>query len=299
MNRLASIEIFVAVVESGSFAAAAEKLGIVRSVASRRVKWLEEELQARLLHRTTRSVALTPAGLQFYRKVREGLGSIRDAEMELHAKRDEATGKLVAGVPMSFGLMHVLPALASFRLSHPNIELEIVFDDAKSDLVKSGIDVSLRISELADSSMVARRLATIRHAVVASPAYLAARGIPLEPPDLGKHDCLVYTMKPQPQRWQFTRADTESVVSVRGGISANNSLAIREILLAGMGISLVPIYLVDQDLRSGALKEVLADWKASDLALSVIYPTRQHVPSTVRAFIAFVEKIVEHSSFSN
>lgn len=297
MENLTSIAIFAAVVENGSFAAAAEKLGIVRSVASRRVNLLEQELKTRLLHRTTRTIALTSAGQRFYRKISDGLNAIREAESELSAAQDEPSGKLVVGVPMSFGLMHVLPCLPNFRLSNPGIELELRLDDVKSNLIKDGIDIALRIADLADSSLIARRLTVIRHVVVASAAYLGRRGIPREPLELIGHDCLVYTLKSSPQRWQFERAETNTEVDVQGSISANNSLAIREMLLAGMGIALVPIYLVAQDLRRGHLMEILQDWKTPELELCLIYPTRQHVPSTVRAFISFIEKTIGKSDY--
>lgn len=290
MENLTAISIFVAVVDEGSFVAASAKLGIARSVVSRRLGLLEAELETRLLHRTTRRVSLTAAGRRFYQRVSEGLNAIREAEREVGALREEPSGKLVASVPMSFGLMHVSPAMPAFRLRYPKVELELRFDDRQNDLVGEGVDVAMRIADLAASSLVARRLAPIRHVVVASASYFAKYGAPQGPSDLAHRECLIYTLRSTPRRWRFKRDGVVDELSISGHFEANNSLALREMLLAGMGVALVPSFLVAHDLANGRLTRVLEEWQTSELELSIVYPTRKHVAPAVRAFIAFMEE---------
>lgn len=289
MDNLTSIAVFRAVVDSGSFAGAADMLGIARSVVSRRVSSLEAEMQTRLLHRTTRRIALTEAGQRFYGRVSEALDAIEEARNEVGSLRDEPSGKLVASVPMSFGLMHVLPAMPAFRRRFPKVELELRFDDRQANLLKDGVDLALRIADLTQSSLVARRLAKVRHVVVASPSYIAKCGAPRHPSDLAERECLVYTLRSSPRRWRFRQGDIGQDVDVRGHFEANNSLALREMLFAGMGIAHVPLYLVANDLQNGQLSPLLEDWQTHDLDLCIVYPTRKHVARTVRAFIAFME----------
>lgn len=288
MDDLASIAVFRAVVDCGSFAGAADRLGIARSVVSRRVSSLEARMQTRLLHRTTRRIALTDAGRRFHARVSEALNAIEEARNEAGSLRDAPGGKLVASVPMSFGLMHVLPAIPAFRRSFPRIELELRFDDRQANLLREGVDVAVRIADLAQSSLVARRLAKVRHVLVASPSYLAAQGAPQRPAELAQRECLVYTLRRSPHRWRFRKGEVHEEVDVRGHFEANNSLALREMLFAGMGIAHVPLYLVAEDLRSGRLCRLLEDWQTHDLDLCVVYPTRRHVAPAVRAFIGFM-----------
>jgi DNA-binding transcriptional LysR family regulator len=289
MDDLTSIAVFRAVVDSGSFAGAADRLGVARSVVSRRVSSLEAEMQIRLLHRTTRRIALTEAGQRFYARVSEALSAIEEARTEVASLRNEPSGKVVTSVPMSFGLMHVLPAMPAFRRRFPKVELELRFDDRQANLLKDGVDVAIRIADLAQSSLVARRLAKVRHVLVAAPSYVAAHGAPQHPSELADRECLVYTLRSSPRRWPFRRGDVREHVEVRGHFEANNSIALKEMLYAGAGIGHVPLYLVADDLRSGRLSRLLEDWQTQELDLCIVYPTRKHVARAVRAFIDFME----------
>ena len=297
MDSLHSIAIFATVVGTGSFSAAADKLGIARSVVSRRVSALEAEMGIRLLHRTTRRIALTAAGQRFYERVSTALSDIHDAQTEALAARDEPSGKLVASIPMSFGITHVLPAMPAFRTRYPKIELDLRFDDKQANLLKEGVDVALRIADLGQSSLIARRLAKVRHVVVASPSYIARHRAPQDPAELATRECLVYTMKSSPRRWLFHRGDAVEDVEVHGYFEANNSLALREMALAGMGIALVPIFLVALDLQNGHLTHLLEDWHTHELDLCIVYPTRKHVAPAVRAFISFMEGRIGHPPY--
>ncbi|RQV70283.1 LysR family transcriptional regulator [Burkholderia cenocepacia] len=292
MEDLSAISVFVAVVDAGSFAAAADKLEVARSVVSRRVASLEARLGTRLLQRTTRRLALTAIGQRFYERVKQGLEAINEAEREVGAARAEPIGKLVVSLPMSFGLSHIVPALPSFHAAYPQIALELRFDDAKVELVRDNVDVAIRISDLADSSMVARRIAKIRHVLVASPAYLRSRGEPVDPGDLRTRECLIYGLRSAPRRWTFRQGDVCRTIHVDGHLLANNSLALRELARAGLGLALIPLFLVADDLKSGTLASVLTDWETDHLDLCAVFPTRRFVGPAIRAFIGFVETIV-------
>jgi DNA-binding transcriptional LysR family regulator len=190
---------------------------------------------------------------------------------------------------MSFGIELVGPAMPAFMRQHPKVIVDLTFDDQQRDIVAEGIDVAIRITQLADSTLVARRLAPVRHLVVASPAYLAARGTPLTPDDLRDHDCLVYTLRASPDAWRFDGPDGRKwTVAVRGSCYANNSIALRSCLEAGHGISLMTSFTTGDALRAGRLVRVLADYEAPMLSVYAVYQQRRHTPPKVRAFVDFL-----------
>ncbi|RQU68180.1 LysR family transcriptional regulator [Burkholderia cenocepacia] len=297
MEDLSAVSVFVSVVDAGSFAAAADRLGVVRSVVSRRIATLEDRLGTRLLQRTTRRLSLTATGKRFYERVKEGLDTINEAEREVSALRTEPVGKLVVSLPMSFGLTHIVPALPSFHANYPQITLELRFDDTKAELVRDNVDVALRIADLVDSSMVARRIAKIRHVLVASPAYLGRHGELLDPGELSTRECLIYGLRSTPRRWSFQQGDVLRTVHVNGHLEANNSLALRQMARAGMGLALIPLFLVSDDIQQGTLASVLPDWETHQLDLCAVFPTRRFVAPAIRAFIQFVEATVGTGSY--
>jgi DNA-binding transcriptional LysR family regulator len=292
MEHFTAIATFVAVVEAGSFTAAADNLDVARSVVSRRIGLLEARLETRLLHRTTRRLALTDAGKLFYERAERAMSQMRDAELEISELRDEPSGRLVVSVPMSFGLTHIFPALPALKLRHPKLELDVRLEDRQVDLLREGVDLAIRIADLDTSSLVARKLATVAHFVVAAPAYLARRTAPLLPDDLKAHECLIYSLSKTPGTWRLRGTGAPDsdwhTVAVRGSMHANNSLALRELALAGMGIALLPDFIVARDLAEGRLARLLGDWHATELGLYVVYPTRRHVSLAVKAFIEFI-----------
>lgn len=289
MEHLTDVAVFVAVVDAGSFTVAANQLGLARSVISRRVNRLEAELDIRLLHRTTRKLVLTELGETFYARSRRALHELDAARDELRHLQGDPGGRLVISMPMSFGLLHILPILPAFRLRYPKIELDVRFDDKQVDLLSAGVDIAIRIAKLSESSLVARRLTVIRHVVVAAPSYLAHHPAPVCPANLDAHDCLLYTQRTAPGRWRFAREGDTEEIHVTGRMKANNSMALREMLLAGMGIGLIPTFMVMQDLAAGTLQPLLSEWQSIELGLYAVYPTRQHVAPSVRAFIAALE----------
>jgi DNA-binding transcriptional LysR family regulator len=291
MGKLTDIATFVQVVESGSFTAASERLGCSRSVVSKYITRLEERLGARLLNRTTRRLSLTEAGQSFFSRSQRGLQEIEAAETEVSRLQEMPRGKLRLNTPMSFGILHIAPALAGFLSRYPEISVDMRLDDRQVDLIEEGVDVAIRIAELPDSSLVARRLGPCRHVVCAAPEYLKRQGTPHTPDDLRRHNVITYQYQDSPGEWRFITPEGRYVsVPVRGSIQMNNSLAIREAVLSGAGITLTPAFVVGKDIKSGNLHEVLGAYRAQEISIYAVYPERRHLSPKVQAFINYMKK---------
>lgn len=289
MDPLRDVAVFAQVVESGSFTAAAERLALSKSVVSKYVTRLEERLGARLLNRTTRRIALTEVGRTFYEHSLRGLREIEEAEAEVARLQNVPRGKLRINAPMSFGVLHLAPAIADLTRQYPDLAVDLHFDDRKLDLVEGGFDVAVRISDLADSSLVARRLGPCRHTVVAAPDYLARRGSPKTPEELAQHDIVTYQYQESARQWQFVDAEGRSImVPVSGAIEMNNSLGMREAVLNGGGIMRTPTFVVGKDIQQGRLQPVLSQYRTLQLSIYAVYPQRRHLSPKVRAFIEFM-----------
>lgn len=291
MGDLSDIAIFVQVIDSGSFTAAAEKLGISKSVISKYVTRLEDRLGVRLLNRTTRRLSLTEAGNVLYKGSLRGLEEIEAAEIEVTRLQKTPRGKLRINTPMSFGILHIAPALPDFVARYPDLSVDISLEDRQVDLVEEGFDLSIRIAELPDSSLIASRLGPCRHVVCASPEYLATHGTPRTPDDLRGHNALTYRYQMSPSEWRFiTPEGRYTSVPVTGSIEMNNSLAIREALLRGAGITLTPTFIVGGDIKAGRLSTVLPNYRAQELSIYAVYPERRHLSPKVRAFVDFMKE---------
>jgi DNA-binding transcriptional LysR family regulator len=291
MDRLEDLRLFVQVAESRSFSRAAEKLNLSKSVASRRLADLEERLGVRLLNRTTRSISLTQAGQGFFQRVGPILAELAEAEMAVTSEVTAPRGVLKLAVPMSFGIRHLGPAITMFMERWPDVEVSMDVSDRFVDLVEEGYDVALRIGQLKDSSLIARRICPIRMVVCASPAYLKARGVPQTPDDLQNHDHLVYSGRSQPGLLPFRVApgsDELRMVRVQGRLCINNGDLLREAARAGMGIIDQPTFIVGDDLLSGALQPVLLDYVPTLGAMHCVYPANRHLSPKVRAFVDFI-----------
>jgi DNA-binding transcriptional LysR family regulator len=289
MDSLSDVAVFVQVVQSGSFTAAAERLQVSKSVVSKYVSRLENRLGARLLNRTTRRLSLTEVGRVFYERSRDGLNAIEEAELEVSRMQGAPTGTLRLNTPMSFGVLHVAPALPDFMRQFPEISVEVNLDDRMVDVIEEGFDISVRISELPDSSLVARRLATCRHAVVAAPSYLERHGSPTRAEDLTRHNVISYRYQESALNWHFKAPDGKPVsIPVSGNLQMNNSLALREAMLAGVGIARTPTFLVGEDIGRGRLVPILTDYEALEVSIFLVYPQRRHLSPKVRAFIEFM-----------
>jgi len=289
MDRLAAIEAFVTVAECGSFSQAAERLHASKSVISRQVGALEAELGARLLHRTTRALTLTEAGRSYLERATRILADLAEANASVGQLQAAPRGRLRVNAPVSFGFLHLAPALPDFLARYPDVAVELTMNDRFVDLVDEGFDVAVRIGKLEDSSLVARKLAPMRRIVGAAPAYLAQRGTPASPDDLTAHECLCYTNLGPSQEWRFVRPDGRAwPVEVRGRLHANNGDALRAAALRGFGIAVLPSFLVGRDVQSGALVSVLEDYMPQDSALYAVYPHARHLSPKVRAFVDFL-----------
>jgi DNA-binding transcriptional LysR family regulator len=293
MASLDDVACFVQVADRGSFTAAAARLGMSPSAASKLVTALEQRLGVRLLHRTTRRLSLTEAGEVFYASAQRGLQEIAQAEAAVSTLQSAPRGTLRLNVPMSFGILELAPALGGFLARHPEIQIDMRLDDRKLDLVAEGFDVAIRIGELPDSSLVARALCPAPHVVCATPAYLKRHGEPRVPDDLRKHNALTFNYADAPSQWEFTaRYGSVIRVPVSGSMRMNNSLALRAALLDDLGITLTPRFVVENDLRDGRLRAVLADYRVRQPSVYAVYPARQHLTPKVRAFVEFAAELL-------
>ena len=284
---------FVRVVDAGSFTRAAEQLRISRPVVSKYVSRLENRLGVRLLNRTTRRLSLTEAGRIFHQRSQRGLQDIEQAEAEVSRLQENPRGVLRLNTPMSFGILHIAPLLPEFQARYPDVSIDMNLDDRQVDVIEEGFDVSVRIAELPDSSLVARRLAPCRHVVVAAPSYLERHGTPRTPEDLRDHNIITFSYQASMADWHFVAPDKRPVsVAVSGALQVNNSLALREALLAGAGIMRTPTFVVGRDIQAGRLVPLLGNYQALEISIYLVYPQRRHLSPKVRAFVDFMaEKI--------
>lgn len=288
MDSLTDIAVFTQVVKCGSFTAAAERLSISKSVVSKYVTRLENRLGARLLNRTTRRLSLTEVGRAFYERSRRGLQEIEEAEAEVSRLQGDPRGTLRLNTPMSFGILHIAPALPDFLRQYPEVSVEMNLDDRKVDVIEEGFDLSLRISDLPDSSLVARRLGPCRHAVVAAPSYFERNGTPTRPIELEHHNILSYRYQASAGEWHFLSPDDRTMsVPVSGSVVMNNSLALREVLLGGGGIARMPTFVVGQDIRSGRLCSIFSNYLMLQPSIYLVYPQRKYLSPKVQAFVEF------------
>lgn len=289
MDRFAALEAFVRVAETQSFSEAARRLRVTKSAVSRHVSALEAELGARLFQRTTRSLSLTEAGRGYLERASRILDDLADADRAVSQLQAAPRGRLRLSAPMSFGFLHLAPALTDFLVRYPEVEVDVAMNDRFVDLVNEGYDVAVRIGALEDSSLIARKLAPARRAICASPAYLAARGAPLTPDDLKNHDCLFNSNLATAREWRFTAPDGATLpVAVSGRFSANNGDALRVAALRGLGLANLPTFIAGADLQAGALVTVLDAFLSQDLTINAVYPHARHLSPTVRAFVDFL-----------
>jgi DNA-binding transcriptional LysR family regulator len=289
MDRFSEIKAFVTVAEQGSFVAASERMDLSRAMVTKLVSALEARLGVRLMHRTTRRLSLTAEGESYLAEVAPLLGELDTLESRLSQGAARPAGRLRVTAPVSFGELFLGAALSDFCRLYPEIEIDLSLNDRRVDLVEEGYDLALRISQLSDSSLIARRLLSIHGVLCASPAYLRTHGTPMHPDELTRHNCLVYTLTDHTGLWQFVDAGGEMLrVKVQGSLRANNGDLLLDAAAHGMGITRQPRFLLERALESGALVEVLRDFNRAPLGgLYAVYPERRHVPGKVRALVDF------------
>lgn len=288
MTDLTDLRAFVEVVGSGGFSRAAARLGLSKSIVSRRVAALEADVGVRLLSRTTRGVSLTDAGIELNKRALQILAEVEEALDAVAGRDNVIAGTLRLAAPLSFGVSHLAGALAEFAATHPQLQLDVTYSDRFVDVVREGYDAAVRIAELKDSSLVARRLAPVRTAIVASPVYLARRGTPQTPRDLAAHEALIYTGTANPEVWRFRSGQRTIAVRIQGRFRADNGDALREAAIAGLGVTLLPTWLTTADVSRGALVEVLSTYNRPEGSLYVLRPPGPMAPGKVRALVDFL-----------
>jgi DNA-binding transcriptional LysR family regulator len=286
MDRLAELDIFARVVTAGSMSAAGRELGLSPPVVSKRIKSLEERLGTRLLQRTTRQLALTESGKGFYERVVAILASVDEAEAWISRRSAAARGVLRVSAPTSFGRLHIAPHLVEFLKAYPDITLDLSLSDQFVDIVAEGFDLAIRIADLADSSLVAKRLAPNHRVLCATPGYLAQHGAPASVADLQNHRLLLHNG----DSWRLEGGDGNIVtVRVESVIRTNSSEVVREGVLAGIGIALRSTWDVGAEISAGRLAIVLPGWRApARVAVHAVYPSRRHLAHKVRVFMDFL-----------
>jgi DNA-binding transcriptional LysR family regulator len=289
VDRLTDIALFLRAVDLGSISAAARSLDISVAVASKRLQRLERELGVRLLHRTTRQLRATPEGAALASQGRVLVEDLEALTASLRQDGTELTGTLRLTTSASFGRQYISPLLAEFVALHPRLHISVHMNDEAVDLVSAGFDLAVRIGNLTDSSLVARRLASNRRILCASPDYLRRRGMPQTVAELEKHDCLILVgAQGREDMWRLANASgIESAARVRGRLESNLGEALRDAALAGLGIALHSTWHIDEDLRAGRLVRVLPEYALSN-AIHAVMPQRRLVPLRVRAFVDFL-----------
>ncbi len=288
MDKLGAMNAFAKVVALGSFAEAARALGTTRSAASKAVMELEHILGVRLLDRTTRRVGTTEAGLAYYERCVDILARVEETEMQVARLHGEPRGVLKLNGPASFGALYLAPAVADFMAGRPNLKIELTLTDRFIDPIEEGVDVTIRIAELADSSLIARKLAPARRAFVASPSYLETHGEPLEPDDLGRHSCLTYGHTTMLQRWRIVRDGEASNVPIDSVLCSNSGDVLRAAALSGRGVAFLPTFLVGRDIESGALRTLLDRFPQPALGVHALYASNRYLTAKTRAFVDFL-----------
>lgn len=285
MDLVASMKIFVAVVEAGSFVAAANRLDISRAMTSKYVLMLEDHLGTRLLNRTTRRLSLTEPGTRFYERSVQILADIAEAEQVAGHMAAEPRGVLKVTMPLSYGLHCLGPIIAEYVSRYPKVKLDLSLNDRKIDLVEEGFDVAVRIGKLPESGLIARKLGAIQSVVVGAPAYLAQRGIPEVPSDLVNHVCLGYALGTGGDEWRLQSADELVTVRNTGSIRADNGDMLRLAALQGAGLIFQPGFIVEEDIQAGRLVQVLNSYASEELGVYAVYPSRKHLSAKVRTFV--------------
>lgn len=297
MARYEEIVSFINAVELSSLSETARELNLSPSTISKQINNLEQHLGVRLLNRTTRSIAPTEAGELFYEQCRRAIADLEKAEANIRELQDEPQGVLRITAPEDFARLHLNQLFIEFARTYPKLNLELLFTDRTVDLLSEKVDVAIRIGNLADSSLVARRLGTCRRVVCASPEYLEARGIPQKPEDLRSHECVRYEFLEQTRGWRFEIDGKQRTIQPKGRFQADNGWIIKDLAVAGLAIGFLPTFLIGEELKSGRLVTILDDYLRADTEISAVYQSRANLSNKIRVFIDFLaERFHQHFS---
>lgn len=311
MDKFDSIRAFTQVIVSGGFAAASREMGLSRSAVNKLVIALENELGVQLLHRSTRVVTPTETGLAFYDRCVEILASLEEAERAITQLHEEPRGKLRVNAPMSFGTMHLSPALADFLVQYPDLQVQLTLSDRFVDPIEEGFDVTVRIAKPQESaSLIVHSLTAAKRVLCASPAYLEAHGIPAHPNDLRHHSCLHYGQLAINSQWTLFEEFGESgkpgdnventvphaiphtvphTIPIKGVLCSNNGEVLRDAAVRGLGITLLPRFIIESELQNGSLQTVLSNYHPLELTIYVLYPVNRHLSTKIRLLVNFLQ----------
>jgi DNA-binding transcriptional LysR family regulator len=299
MLNLQQLSSFLAVVRAGSFVGAADATGLSKAAVSRHVAELEAHLGVRLLHRSTRRLSLTDDGQRFNARASELIALMEELEGETVARGGDAAGVLRINAPLTFGNLHLAPLWPRFIAAHPKVSLDITLTDRLVDLVEEGYDLAIRITSLASSQLVSRRLATTRIVLCASPGYLATHGTPTHPRELSDHQVISYSYWTGGDNWRFTGPEGDVQVRVKPRIHTNSGDTCRAAALEDQGLILQPDFLVGPDLRQGALVEVLPGYRSIELGIHVVFATRKHLPVKTRRLVDFLVESFQRPAWAS
>lgn len=296
MESFNAIPIFIAVADHGGFSRAAKVLGISKSAISKRISLLEEQLGARLFHRTTRKLSLTEAGERFYEYAAQANRAAQQAEDAVYELQGEPRGTLKIQLPMTLGQMHIAPLIPAFLRRYPNLQIDVVMNDSHINLVEQGFDMAVRAGDLPDSNLIARPLAPLRSVVCVAPSYLNAfknehKQTLDQPQQLELANCLVYSYSTNGDVWQFDSSKDKTnnhKIKVSGNYRVNNSAALKQALIAGMGVGRLPTFIVGDAIKTGELIPLFSDYAMPSKTLYAIYPERHYLPTKVRAFLDYL-----------
>nr|WP_297350744.1 LysR family transcriptional regulator [uncultured Caldimonas sp.] len=289
MDRYTALQVFRQVAELKSFAAAGRRLALSPAAVSKNIAELEAHVGARLIHRTTRRMSLTEEGQTYLEHVVRGLDALAEAEQALCPVKTTPSGTLRVSAPMTVTLTMLSGRIPEFLARYPLLSLDLHLDDRRVDLVREGFDLAIRGSDkLEDSSMVARKLTVMPHVLCAAPSYFEAHGRPATPADLKHHNCIRFSLSGHADQWEFSQGGHTERVDITARYSVASSLAVRDALRQGFGISLIPLPYVESDLKEGRLHTALNDWTTVETTLYAVYPSRQHLAPKIRAFLDFL-----------
>nr|WP_246751929.1 LysR family transcriptional regulator [Bradyrhizobium diazoefficiens] len=275
-------------VEAGSFTAIANEQNTTQPTISRQIAALEDHLGARLLTRTTRVLTLTDDGRAFYEHALRALEAISEAEGAVGRRRAKPSGTLRLTTPVVFGRLHIVPRLANFLARNRELSIDLMMSETFTGLIEQGLDLAIRVGEVADPGLVAKRIGMVRRITMAAPAYLKKRHVPKTPDDLTDHDCIVYSRLATGNRWFFEGPRGPLTVEVKGRFRADNSEGVREAVVSGLGIAVIPAFAFANEVKTGAVTVILKDFEPKRLPLSAVYASRRFVPLKVRAIIDYL-----------
>lgn len=296
MDLLTAFQVFVRVSESGSFSAVAREMGLSQPAISRQIAALEEHFGERLLQRTTRSLTLTDEGRDLLVHATRVLESLEEAETAVGRRRGTVSGSVKLSVPATFGRLYLAPRLGELLSAHPALEIELLLNDGLADIVSDGIDLAVRAGPIGDSSLIVRKLGSVARYAIASDAYLNEYGTPQTPADLAGHNCLIFTQSAAPHEWQFDGPDGLINIPVQGNFRSDAGDAIREAVISGYGIGMLPAWYFRDEMAEGKVRVLLREWQVPGTPVHIIYPSRRYLSPRVRVVMDFL--LAEFSSES-